>query len=325
MKAIIFEKYGSPDVLDFKEVDKPTPKETEVLIKIVASSVNPLDWHRYRAEPFIVRFSDGFTKPKNSFLGADIAGVVESVGQNVKELQPGDEVYGEIGAGGLAEYVSVSETAVVPKPPSISFEEAAAVPVAGFTALQSLRDHGQLQAGQSVLVNGASGGVGTYTVQIAKALGAEVTAVCSTRNIELVQALGADQVIDYTKQSPVQTDQPYDLIVDNVGNLSVGDYKKALKEEGTAVVVGFTTLRRMLQVVVLGGFSSKFGNKKIGSMLAQPNQKDLLYLNDLMEADKVKSQIDKCFPFAETVEAMHYLESGRARGKIVVLVQDSES
>jgi NADPH:quinone reductase-like Zn-dependent oxidoreductase len=324
MKAIVFEEYGSPDVLKMKEVTKPTPNDDQVLIKVKATAVNPLDWHRLRADPFVVRFSDGLRKPKNPFIGADIAGVVEAVGKNVTEFQPGDAVYGEIGSGGLAEYVCVAEKKIAPKPTNLSFVEAAAVPVAALTALQSLRDHGQLQAEQSVLINGASGGVGTYAVQIAKAFGAEVTAVCSTRNVELVRSLGADHVIDYTKEDLTKRNQQYDLILDNVGNLSVSTYKQALKENGTAVVAGFTKLGLMFQVIVLGGLSSKFGNKKISSMLATPTQADLLYLNELLETGKIKSVIDKCYPFSESAEAIRYLETGRAQGKVVVVIEDSK-
>jgi len=324
MKAIVFEEYGSPDVLKMKKVSKPTANDDQVLIKVKATAVNPLDWHRLRADPFIVRFSDGLRKPKNPFIGADIAGVVEAVGKNITQFQPGDAVYGEIGSGGLAEYVCVAEKAVVAKPANISFVEAAAVPVAALTALQSLRDHGQLQAGQSVLINGASGGVGTYAVQIAKAFGAEVTAVCSARNIELVRSIGADHVIDYTREDLTKHEKQYDLILDNVGNLSVSNYKHLLNENGTAVVAGFAKLGRMLQVVMLGGLSSKFGGKKISTMLATPTQADLLYLNDLLETGKIKSVIDKCYPFAESAEAIRYLETSRARGKIVVVIENNE-
>ncbi len=323
MKAILFEKYGSPDVLAFKEVAKPTPNDDQLLIKVKATAVNPLDWHRLRADPFIVRFSDGLRKPKNPYIGADIAGQVEAVGKNVTQFKPSDAVYGEIGSGGLAEYVCVAEKAIVAKPANLSFVEAAAVPVAALTALQSLRDHGQLQAGQSVLINGASGGVGTYAVQIAKAFGAVVTAVCSTRNVELVRSIGADYVIDYTKSDLTKNSQKYDLILDNVGNFSVSTYKRLLNANGTAVVSGFTKLGRMLSVVVLGGLSSKFGNKKIGPMLAQPNQADLLALNELLESGKVKSVIDRCYPFAESAEAIRYLETSRARGKVVVEIANS--
>ena len=322
MKAILFEKYGSPDVLAMKEVEKPTPKDDEVLVKVHAVAVNPLDWHRMRGAPFVVRFTDGLRKPKDTRIGADVAGHVEAVGTNVTQFQAGDAVYGEIGAGALAEYACVSEKAVVAKPANISFVEAAAVPVAALTALQGLRDHGQLQTGQTVLINGASGGVGTFAVQIAKVFGAKVTAVCSTRNVEMVRSLGADHLIDYTKEDLTKRDQAYDLILDNVGNLSVSNYKRALKPNGIAVVAGFTTLRRMLPVIMLGGLSSKFGDKKIASMLAQPNQADLLYLNELLEASKVTSVIDKCYPFNESADAIRYLEEGHARGKVVVILEE---
>ena len=318
MKAIVFEKYGSPDALALKEVEKPTPNEDKVLVKIEAASVNPLDWHRMRGAPFIVRFTDGFFKPKNSALGADIAGRVEAIGKHVTQFQPGDAVFGEIGAGGLAEYVCVTESHLALKPASLSFAQLAAVPVAGLTALQALRDHGKIEAGQHVLINGASGGVGTYAVQIAKVLGAEVTAVCSTRNVEMVKSLGADHVIDYSKERQTQTNRQFDLIVDNVGNFSAGDYKRLLKPGGTAVVVGFTTLRRMFSVIILGRFFS--GGKKIAPMLAQPKQEDLLFLKELLETEKIISIIDKCYPFAETAEAIRYLETGHARGKVIITV-----
>lgn len=320
MKAIVFEKYGSPDVLKLTEVPKPTPNDNQVLVKIAAASLNPLDWHRLRAAPFVVRLSDGFSKPKDPRIGADIAGRVEAVGKDVTQFKPGDAVFGEIGAGGLAEYVCVTEKQVALKPDNLSFAQAAAVPVAALTALQTLRDHGQVQAGQHVLINGASGGVGTFAVQMAKLFGAQVTAVCSTRNIEMVKSLGADHVIDYSRENPSRSSQPFDLIVDNVGNFSAGDYKRCLKPGGTAVVVGFTTLRRMLSVIVLGRLFS--GGKKIAPMLAQPKQEDLQLLKEMLETGKVMPVIDKCYPLHETAAAIRYLETGRVRGKVVVMVQE---
>lgn len=320
MKAIVFEKYGSPDVLKLTEVPKPTPNDNQVLVKIAAASLNPLDWHRLRAAPFVVRLSDGFSKPKDPRIGADIAGRVEAVGKDVTQFKPGDAVFGEIGAGGLAEYVCVTEKQVALKPDNLSFAQAAAVPVAALTALQTLRDHGQVQAGQHVLINGASGGVGTFAVQMAKLFGAQVTAVCSTRNIEMVKSLGADHVIDYSRENPSRSSQPFDLIVDNVGNFSAGDYKRCLKPGGTAVVVGFTTLRRMLSVIVLGRLFS--GGKKIAPMLAQPKQEDLQLLKEMLETGKVTPVIDKCYPLNETAAAIRYLETGRVRGKVVVMVQE---
>ncbi|KAA3662865.1 MAG: NAD(P)-dependent alcohol dehydrogenase [Chloroflexi bacterium] len=323
MKAIVFTRYGSPDVLEQIDIDKPAPQDNELLVKIKAVSVNPLDWHRMRGAPFLVRFSDGLLKPKNPMIGADIAGTVEAVGKSVTQFKLGDDVYGDIGAGGLAEFVCVSENHMVQKPANQSFAEAAAVPVAALTALQGLRNSGQVQAGQQVLINGASGGVGTYAVQIAKALGVMVTAVCSTRNVELVRSLGADHIVDYTREDVTKNGKQYDLILDNVGNFSVSNYKRSLKPNGIAVVVGFTTLMRMLQVVLFGSLETKFGSKKIGPMLAQINQEDLQFINGLIETGQVKSVIDRCYPFNEAAEAVRYLEEGHARGKVIVSVDDN--
>ena len=241
MKAILFPRYGAPDVLCLQEVEKPTPKDNEVLVKIHAAAANPLDWHKMRAAPFLVRLSDGLLAPKDQRLGADIAGRVVAVGSQVTQFQVGDEVFGEIGAGGFADYVAVKERAIAPKPANLSFAQAAAIPVAGFTALQGLRDTGKLQSGQRVLVNGASGGVGTFAVQIAKTLGAaEVTGVCSTRNLDLVRQLGADQVIDYTQTDFTRTGQRYDLILEAIGNRSVADCRRALTPQGICAVAGLS-------------------------------------------------------------------------------------
>ncbi len=314
MKAVLFHRYGSPDVLKLEEVAMPTPEADQVLIKLVACAANPLDWHRMRADPFLVRLNDGFSKPKNPRLGADIAGRVEAVGSAVSTLQPGDEVFGEIGAGGFAEYLCVKERAVVKKPDNLSFEEAAAVPVAGLTALQGLRDKGKIQAGQQVLINGASGGVGTFAVQIAKAFGAEVTAVCSTRNLELVRGLGADHVIDYTQTDFTRTGQRYDLILDAVGNYAVADYRRALTPQGICAVAGLTKLTRLFQVVLLGSW----GGQPVATFLAQPNQPDLLTLKGLLESGKVTAVIDRTYPLTQTADAIRYLETGRARGKVII-------
>ncbi|MCB0062221.1 MAG: NAD(P)-dependent alcohol dehydrogenase [Caldilineaceae bacterium] len=316
MKAIRFSQYGSPDVLQLQEVAKPLPTDNQVLVKIVAAGANPLDWHRMRADPFIVRLNDGFTKPKDPRLGADIAGRVEAVGPAVTTLQPGDEVFGEIGAGGFAEYVCVKESAVVKKPAALSFEDAAAVPVAGLTALQGLRDQGKLQAGHKVLINGASGGVGTYAVQMAKALGAEVTGVCSTRNLALVREIGADHVIDYTQSDFTRTGQRYDLILDAVGNRSVADLRRALTPQGIGAVAGFTSLPGILQVALLGSW----GGQSVSSFLAKPNQTDLQTLAELLASGKIRSVIDCRYPLAETAAAIRYLETGRARGKVIITV-----
>ncbi|MEZ4711270.1 MAG: NAD(P)-dependent alcohol dehydrogenase [Caldilineaceae bacterium] len=321
MKAVTFTNYGSPDVLTLDEVPTPTPKDDEVLVKIYAAAANPLDWHRMRADPFVVRLSDGLLKPKDPRLGADIAGRVEAVGRTVTTFQSGDEVFGEIGAGGFAEYVCAKATSLAPKPANLTFVQAAAVPVAGLTALQGLRDTGQLQAGQKVLINGASGGVGAFAVQIAKALGAELTGVCSTRNVEMVRALGADQIIDYTQTDFTRTGKQYDLIFDAVGNCSIGDYRRALTVRGRCAVAGFTTLGRMLPIMLFG----TRGKQKISAFLAKPNQPDLLVLKELLETGKVVPVLDRCYPLAETAAAIRYLETARARGKVIITVAEHDS
>ena len=317
MKAIVYTKYGSPDVLQLKEVEKPAPKADEVLVKVHAASANPADWHLMRAEPFLARFANGLLKPKNTRLGADVAGSVEAVGSNVTQFKVGDDVFGEMALdtlGCFAEYVCAPEDLVALKPANLTFEQAAAVPLAAFTALQGLRDKGQIRPGQKVLINGASGGVGTFAVQIAKSFGTEVTGVCSTRNVELVRSIGADHVIDYTQVDFTQNGQQYDLIFDAVGNRSVADIRRALSPTGICSVAGFTSLSRLFQVMLLGG-------KKIGLMeTAKTNQKDLLIIKELLETDKVVPVIDRRYPLAETAEAIRYLETGRARGKVIITV-----
>ncbi|MBV9791044.1 MAG: NAD(P)-dependent alcohol dehydrogenase [Chloroflexi bacterium] len=324
MQAIIYETYGSPDVLELKHIAKPTPKRDEVLVRVHAASANPLDWHFMRGEPFLARFANGLRKPKTTRLGADIAGLVEAVGAEVTQFRPGDAVFGENFAGGLggfAEYVAVPERTLVLKPAKLSFEAAAAVPVAALTALQGLRNKGKLQPGQKVLVNGASGGVGTFAVQIAKALGAEVTGVCSTRNVELVREIGADAVIDYTQADFTRNGQQYDLIFDAVGNRSVADLERALKPRGICAVAGFTTLSRMFQLMVLGAWKSRTGSRQIGMMgTVRASQADLLFLKDLLEAGSIVPVIDRCYPLSETAAAIRYLETGRARGKVIITV-----
>jgi len=320
MKAIVYTKYGSPDVLQLTEVAKPSPKDNEVLVKVHAASANPADWHLMRGEPFLARFANGLLKPKNTRLGADVAGRVEAVGSNVTQLQVGDLVFGELSLNALgcfAEYVCAPETLVAVKPAQLTCAQAAAVPLAAFTALQGLRDKGQLRPGQKVLINGASGGVGTFAVQIAKALGAaEVTGVCSTRNLDLVRSIGADQVIDYTQTDFTSTGQRYDLIFDAVGNRTVADLKRALTPTGIGSVAGFTSLTRLFQHMLLGG-------KKIGMMAtATANQKDLLVLKELLEAGKIVPVIDRTYPLAQTAEAIRYLETGRARGKVIITVAE---
>ena len=319
MKAIVYTTYGSPDVLELKEIEKPTPKANEVLVRVHAASANPADWHLMRGEPFLARFANGLLKPKNTRLGADVAGRVEAVGSNVTQLHVGDLVFGELplnALGSFAEYVTAPEALLAVKPAQLTCEQAAAVPLAAFTALQGLRDKGNIQSGQKVLINGASGGVGTFAVQIAKAFGAaEVTGVCSTRNLDLVRSLGADQVIDYTQTDFTSTGQRYDLIFDAVGNRSVADLKRALTPNGIASVAGFTSLARLFQVMALGG-------KKVGLMeTAKTNQKDLLILKELLESGKVVPVIDRRFPLAQTADAIRYLETGRARGKVIIVVE----
>jgi NADPH:quinone reductase-like Zn-dependent oxidoreductase len=323
MQAIIFPKYGSPDVLQLTEVEKPTPNENQVLIKVLAAATNPLDWHRMRGEPFLARLSEGLLKPKNPKLGADIAGRVEAIGSNVTEFEPGDEVFGSIWAGGFAEYVCAREKYFALKPGNLSFEEAAAAPVVAFTALQGLRDTGQIRAGQKVLINGASGGVGTFAVQIARFYGAEVTGVCSTRNLEMVRSIGADHVIDYTREDFTRNGQRYDLIYDAIANRSVSDYRRALKPQGKCVIVGFTSFSRLFEHLIVGRLTSRSGGKKVGLMgTAKVNKEDLLFIKELLETGKVVPVIDTSYPLSETAEALRYLEKGHARGKVVITVED---
>jgi NADPH:quinone reductase-like Zn-dependent oxidoreductase len=322
MKAVVYTKYGSPDVLQLKEVEKPTPKDNEVLIRIHAASANAADWHLLRGDPFLLRLGYGLLKPNNTILGADIAGRVEAVGNNVTQFQPGDEVFGDIsgcGLGGFAEYVSVPEHAVISKPASMTFEEAAAVPMAAVTALQGLRDKGQIQPGQKVLIHGASGGVGTFAVQIAKAFRAEVTAVCSTRKVDLVRSIGADHVIDYTQEDFTKNGQRYDLILAANGNRSMFEYKRALAPKGRYVVTG-GSMAQLFQAMLLGPLLSTAGRQKMGNVLARPNQNDLACMKELLEAGKVIPVIDRCYPLSETAEAIRYLEAGHARGKVVITV-----
>ena len=324
MKAIVYTKYGPPEVIELKEVEKPTPKDNEVLVKVHAASVNPLDWHALRGTPFMFRLmGGGLLKPKNKILGADVAGRVEAVGRNVKQFQPGDEIFGDLywcGSGGFAEYVSVPENALALKPASTTFEEAAAVPQAAFTALHGLRDKGQVQPGQKVLINGASGGVGVFAVQIAKSFGAEVTGVCSTRNLDMVRSIGADQVIDYTQEDFTQNGQRYDLILDNVGNRSISDSKHALSPKGIYVLVGFS-MSLMFQVMFLGPWISMTGSKKMGILFPKENKKDLVFMKELLEAGKVVPVIDRRYPLSEVAEAIRYLEEGHARGKVVITLE----
>jgi len=317
MKAIVYTEYGPPEVLQLKEVERPTPRDDEVLVKIHAASANAADWHLMRAEPFLARLENGLLKPKNTKLGADVAGRVEGVGRNVTQFQAGDEVFGSMPLdvlGTFAEYLCALEDALALKPARLTFEQAAAVPLAAFTALQGLRDKGQIQPGQKVLINGASGGVGTFAVQIAKSYGTEVTGVCSTQNLDLVRSIGADHVIDYTQEDFTHNGQRYDLIFDAVGNHSISDYQRALSPNGICSVAGFTSLSLLFQVMFLGG-------KKIGLMeTAKANKRDLVIIKELLEAGKVVPVIDRAYPLSEVPEAIRYLETGHARGKVVITV-----
>ena len=326
MKAIVYTEYGPPDVLHLKDVEKPAPKDNEILVKVHAASVNAYDWHLLTADIFLVRLmGGGLNKPKNTRLGADIAGRVEAVGGNVKQFQPGDEVFGDIaglGGGSFAEYVSVPESALALKPANLSFEQAAAVPMAAVTALQGLRDEGQIQPGQKVLINGASGGVGTFAVQIAKSFGAEVTAVCSTRNLDMARSLGADQVIDYTEEDFTQNRQLYDLILAVNGYHPISAYKRALTPEGIYVMAG-GSMAQIFQAMLLGPLMSITGDKKMGGVSAKPSQKDLIFLKELLETGKIVPVIDRRYPLSETAEALRYLGEGHARGKVIITLEQN--
>jgi len=320
LKAIIYSEYGSPDVLQLKDVTKPTPADNEVLVKIHAASVNAADWRMMRADPFLVRLYAGLFKPtKFHILGADIAGRVEAVGKNVRQFQAGDEVYGDVfasGFGGFAEYKCARENELVLKPTNLSFEEAAAVPLAAMTALHGLSDKGQIHAGQKVLINGASGGVGTFAVQLAKYFGAEVTAVCSTGNMELARSLGANHVIDYAQEDFTRSGQQYDLILAVNGNRSIFDYKRALSPRGIYVMTGGKPTQ-LFQALLLGPWLS-FGKQKMGALTSTPNQQDLLFLKELIESGELKPVVDRRYPLSEVPEAIRYVEAGHAKGKVVI-------
>jgi NADPH:quinone reductase-like Zn-dependent oxidoreductase len=321
MKAIHHYQYGPPDVLQLVEVEKPAPKENEILVRIHAASVNALDWHLLTADIFLVRLmGGGLFKPKNPKLGADIAGRVEAVGSLVKEFKVGDEVFGDIaswGYGSFAEYAAGPAGILAFKPANLSFEAAAAVPVAGFTALQGLRDQGKIQPGQKVLIQGAAGGVGTFAVQIAKLFGAEVTAVCSTRNLEQARLLGAEHVIDYTKEDFTQNGQQYNLILAVNGYHPLSAYQRALTPTGRYVMAG-GTFPQIFQAMLLGPRKSKAGGQHMGGVSAKTSQEDLLFLKELLEAGKIVPVIDKSFPLSETAEALRYLGTGHARAKVVI-------
>lgn len=315
MKAIIHTDYGSPDVLRLAEVEKPRPGSDEVLVKIVATAVNRADAHLLSG---MLRFSSGLLQPRQQILGSDIAGRVEAVGANVTRFRPGDDVFGDLsahGRGGFAEYVAAPKDVLVLKPANVTFAGAAAIPMTAVTALQGLRDKGGIQPGQQVLINGASGGVGTFAVQIAKAFGAEVTAVCSTPKMEMVRAIGADHVIDYTQEDYAQSGQRYDLIFDTVGSQSLADYRRTLKPGGTYVASIFS-----LGALLLGPWIALTEGKKMSSMLARPNRSDLAVVKELVEMGEVAPVVDRCYPLSKVPEALRYLSTGHAAGKVVVTV-----
>jgi NADPH:quinone reductase-like Zn-dependent oxidoreductase len=330
MKAVVYTDYGSPDVLQIRDIKKPVPNDNQILIKVRAASINPLDWHFIEGTPYIMRaMGVGLRKPKDPRLGVDLAGEVEAVGKNVTEFKPGDEVFGARD-GAFAEYVCArADRAVVRKPANITFEQAASVPIAAVTALQGLRDKGKIQPEQKVLINGASGGVGTFAVQIAKSYGAEVTGVCSTRNLDLVRSLGADHVIDYTKEDFTKGKQRYDLILDNVGTQPLSGFRHALQPKGICVMIGgggpndgglIGPLGRPVKALMLSPFISQ----KMSMFMAELNKKDLTILGGLMQSGKVKPVIDRTYPLSQIAEAIRYLEQGHARGKVIITVADNK-
>jgi NADPH:quinone reductase-like Zn-dependent oxidoreductase len=321
MKAIINHTYGSPDVLEVQEIEKPVINDDSVLVRVCAASVNPIDLHLMRGLPYFVRLMTGLRRPKQSVLGVDVAGIVEAVGRDVTQFRPGDEVFGARD-GAFADYVGGRESNFVPKPVNLTLEQAATISVAGCTALQGLRDKGQLQPGQRALINGAAGGVGTFAVQIAKSLGAHVTGVCSTRNVDMVRSIGADEVVDYTREDFTRSGQRYDLILDAVGNRSLSNLRRALSLKGTLVLVGggggkllgpFALVLRALVV-------SRFVGQRLLFFIAKLPTDDLVVLKELIEAGKVTPVIDRTYSLRETPEAIRYLEAGHARGKVVITV-----
>lgn len=326
MKAMVYDKYGMTDVLTLQEVEIPTPKDNEVLVKVHAVSVNSWDWDLLRGKPFLARLG-GLLKPKYKILGADIAGRIEVIGRDVKHLLPGDEVFGDIswcGWGGFAEYVCVHEDALSLKPSSMTFEEAAAIPQAAVLALQGLRNKGQLQKGQTVLINGAGGGVGTFALQIAKLHGAEVTCVDSTVKLDMLKAMGADHVIDYTQEDFVKNGGLYDLILDVVGNRSIFDYKRILKSAGTYVMIG-GTLSLISQILFLRPLILKMEGKNMNILIHKPNKHDQNFLQELFVAGRIDPVIDKRYSLNQVAEAIRYLGEGHAKGKVVIRVENNQT
>jgi NADPH:quinone reductase-like Zn-dependent oxidoreductase len=324
VKAIVYDSYGSSDVLELREIDRPVVTDDGVLVRVHAASVNPVDWHTMMGTPYLVRLQAGLRRPKSEALGVDFAGTVEEVGRDVKQFRPGDEVFGARN-GSLAEYVCVrEERAVVQKPAGVTFEQAAAVPVAAISALQGLRDKGRIQSGQKVLINGASGGVGTFAVQIARSFGAEVTGVCSTRNVDTARSIGAGHVIDYTQEDFTRGRQRYDLMLDIAGNRSWSDCKRVLDDKATLVVVGGPKGNRWIgplsQALKLRLGSIGGSRRVVAPFLAKITKEDLVVLRELLEAGTVTPVIDRQYPLSEAPEALRYLGDGHARGKVVVIV-----
>ncbi len=322
MKAIQHTKYGSPDVLELKEVDKPIPANNEVLVKVCAASVNYNNLLFVNGRPLVGRSFTGFFKPRVKTPGNDIAGIVEAIGKDVKKLKQGDEVFGdtsECGFGAFAEYITIPEDALELKPVNLSFAEAAVVPEAGLVALQALRDRGNIAAGQKVLISGASGGIGTFAVQIAKHFGAHVTGVCGAKNVEMIRSLGAEHIIDYTQEDFTQNGELYDLILATAGHRSIFDYRKSLKPHGKFIVTG-GSMSQIFQGMLLGPLISMFGKKELGSFVVKPN-KDLNLIKELIEAKEVKPIIDKQYPLSQTPDALRYYSKGHTRGKIVISIQ----
>ena len=326
MKAAIYYKYGAPsDVIKIKEVEKPNPKEGEVLIKIYKASVNAADWHGVRGTPFFTRAITGLLKPRNKIPGGDFSGLVEAAGPGTKQFKPGDEVMGcliDVGAGCFAEYVCAKESLLAPKLPCVSFEDAAALPMAAVTALQGLRDSGQIKPGHKVLINGASGGVGAFAVQIAKAFGAEVTAVCSTEALGMVSSLGVDDIVDYTREDFTKNGKQYDMILNVAATHTANEYRNSLTENGTCIMVGFSGTF-MIGNMLSRFFSRKKDGKKIVMMMAQnTSQSDLIFLNELLEAGKLRAVIDSCYTLDEIAAAFSHVETGHPKGKVVIRIAD---
>ncbi len=325
MQAIVYRSYGSPDVLKLECVPKPIPTDDQILIKVRATSVNPVDWHYMRGTPTIARIAFGISKPKSIRLGVDAAGQVEAVGRNVTKFRAGDQVFGK-GRGAFAEYALASENEIALKPTNLNFEQAAAIPVAASTALQALRDKGRIQSGQKILINGASGGVGTFAVQIAKSFGADVTGVCSTKNVDMIRSIGADHVIDYTQEDFTQGAERYDLILDNVGNRSLSEFRRVMSPKGIYLINGGGGpndggLLGPLTHTIKALMQAPFVSQNIANFIASINARDLAVLKELIEETKLTPIVDRQYKLRETADAIRYLEQGRARGKVIITVE----